>query len=316
MIQLSTVASSLEKVLNDAIAQSSLSEFHANTNYTFKVYSDVGAYKKASRSLNTINRYINCILKLNGDDKSGVTDETISAVWNAQFECLVPHPLDTINLTDANNEIYTLRFVDAVEDVINSALASSTTEYINDGAGTPYYVGANYSSTVPGLVDTREAIGESIPLSVFIEYTIVATGISSASIKLELIDENKDERIFPTRLDIIRTAVQEGNIASNSNGISKVTTQGTLLSMQVTMPLRNGIFDTLVKQAALDPTLVNSKSYRLSVPVSIDADGNPVYLSRTYTMTFSEVNIAAETNLGAACTASLVEELGFDDLEV
>lgn len=319
MLQLQTVAKALENKLNAAIPSSVLPSFHPNVNYSFVVFADVGEYRKAIKRLNTINKYINCILRVNGDEKSGLTDETISAVWSAQFECLVPSPMETVNI-EVEDELITYRFVDAVKELINSTLAASTQDYITGEDGILYYLGANYSNTIAGEVDTRAATGESIPLSVFIDYTVAAAGVSSANIILEFKDPLATgevyERVYPTRLDIVRQAVQEGNLASDEGGVSKVTTQGSILTLQLTKPLRNDRFDLFLKMYTLAPLELvaggfDILTFRLSIPSSMDGDV-PQYLTRTYQMSFSEATIGAETNLAAACTATLVEALTLD----
>lgn len=315
MILLSTLAKNLEAKLNGAIATSLLPYFHANTDYSFVVYSDVGQYKAAVKKLNTVKKYINCCLRLNGDEKAGVTNETVSAVWSAQLECLIPSPLDEAKIEE-DGELKTYRIADAVESLINDTFASSTQEYISDSDGIMYYLGGTYSNTVAGDVDLRGGVGESLPVSVFINFTVIAAGLSSANIVLELLNPAtaKYERIYPTRLDIMRTAVQEGNLASDEDGVSKVTTQGTMLTIQITKPLRNDNFDTILKAYIIAPSAFMGNngglySFRLSIPTGFTENNEIEVLSDQYYLTFADASISAETNLAAACTAKLVEAL-------
>ena len=311
MLQLQTVAKALENKLNAARLNAlyPLDAFHDNTEYTFKVYADVGEYQRATKTLNTINRYINCILRINSDEKSGLTDETISAVWSCQFECLVPDAMNEHRFVDEDDVAVNVRFVDAVEELINSTLAASTQDYVKGEDGIVYYLGAAYSNTMAGSLELRHGAGNSIPLSVFIDYTVIATGLSSADIKISINNGSGTYfRIYPTRLDIIRTAVQEGNLAANDIGISKVTTQGSMLTIKLSKPLRNDLFDlTYAASYALSGTHP-VMDIRINYPWLID-DGEAFYTTNDYRMVFSDVAIAAETNLAASCTATLVEAL-------
>lgn len=311
MLQLQTVAKALENKLNAARLNAlyPLNDFHDNTEYTFKVYADVGEYQRATKTLNTINRYINCILRINSDEKSGLTDETISAVWSCQFECLVPDAMEQHGFVDEDNSVEYVRFVDAVEELINSTLAASTQDYVKGDDGIVYYLGAAYSNTMAGSLELRHGAGNSIPLSVFIDYTVIATGLSSADIKLFIYDGEDYERIYPTRLDIIRTSVQEGNLASNSDGVSKVTTQGTVLTIKLSKPARFDDLDYEIREYLYKGD-IHPVELKLEYPQSRITQTDAISVgSRTYQMVFSDASVAAETNLAASCTATLVEVL-------
>lgn len=309
MLQLRTVANALETKLNAARADAlyPLSAFHDNTEYTFKVYADVGEYVKATKQLNTITKTINCILRINSDEKSGLTDETVSALWSCQLECLVPDPMAEYRYVDeGTNESYIVRFVDAVEDLVNTTLAASAQDYVKGDDGIIYYLGATYSNTTSGNLDLRHGVGESIPLSVFIDYTVIATGLSSADIKVYIYDDEY-YRIYPTRLDLIRTSVQEGNLASTEQGVSKVTTQGTVLTIKISKPIRLDTFDYELFNY-LYPGYMYKLKIKIEYPLAINGT-NLFNASAEYTMVFSDASIAAETNLAASCTATLVEAL-------
>ncbi len=323
MIQLSTVAKDLETALNTAALDSLLGAFHENVQYRFVVHSDEGDYVKATKVLNTLTKHINCILRINGDDKSGVTDETVSAIWQCQFEALVPDINDAIYVEGEGGAGEKIRFIDVVEGLINNTLAASTQKYLRGDDGILYYVGANYSNTIAGLVDQRNAVGESMPLAVYIDYTIVAAGLSSADIKLFVKKFNGDfERIYPTRLDISRSSVQDGNISSDADGISKVTTQGSLLQISFSKPYRhlNDFFDgnvllryLMAASIGSGYTYDNKFTYKLEYPLGISEDGE-ITSSMTYQfdMVISTATLSAETNLAASCTATLVEALDLD----
>ena len=316
MIQLSTLASDLETALNAEPGIALLNSFHANVEYRFVVHSDEGEYIKSTKMLNTLTKHINCILRVNGDEKAGVTDETVSAIWQCQFEALVPDINDVINVESEGGASISLRFVDAVEALINDTLAASSQKYVKGSDGIVYYVGANYSNTVAGLVDERNAVGESMPLAVYIDYTIVATGISSTDIKLSILNPSNNEyvRIYPTRLDMVRTSVQDGNLSSDGVGVSKVTTQGSLLQLNITMPFRYSGTSTyefplqVVATYILGAIPTQYHTYKLEIPYFNDGD-DTLYMSNTYNMVPSNATISAETNLAASCTISLVEAL-------
>ena len=314
MLQLLMVAKALEKRLNDELynAPYELNLFHKNTEYEFKVYADVGEYQKAIKTLNTVHRYINCILRINSDEKAGVTDTSVSAMWSAQLEILVPDALATFDVTE-DNETTRVRFVDAVAAYINTLFAASTQEYIRGDDGIVYYLGASYSNTIAGTVDIRHGVAESIPLAVYIEYTVIATGFSSTEFGIYISDDGGADfrRIYPTRMDIMRTSVQEGNIASDSSGVSKVTTQGTVFTIKLTKPYRGDDFDSQLRSYVYDlPFLAHPLLIQVTFPRPMSGNSTTVIPDRKdFYMTFADGAIAAETNLAASCSATLVEVL-------
>jgi hypothetical protein len=305
MISIKDLITELQTKLNDAIPASGLNFYKPNTNYLFNLVFEEGEYKKAERVLNTTTKYINGVVEVRGDDKSGVTDETVIANISASIEILVP---------DINETLENISFKDAVRDLIDDTLAASTEDYITQNK-IKYYVGTTYSIANTGMLNIRHEVGESITYTIYVSYTIIATGISSQDIKIYCKDGGGTyKRIYPTRLDLVRSSVQESNIPSSAyntdiSGSSsieyyaaKATTSATTLSIALAKPLRNDWYDGFVKRYIV-------KGGVEAISIKVEMPDGEMSIEEEYTMCFSDASIAAEGTLAASCNATLVEAL-------
>ncbi len=308
MISLNQLVESLQNKINAAINDTPINRFHANTQYLFNIVLDQGKYRKAERNLNTVTKYINGIVTVLNDDKSGITPETLNAIISAKLDFVIPDINSEINLDMPDGSIRNVKFTDAVRDLIDTVLAASEKDYTMGSDGVIYYIGTQYSFASTGIADVRGEVGSSLTMTVFIDYTIIAEGISSSEFKIAI---GKEENyIYPTRMDVMRKSVQDGVLGSDSLGISKAATTGSSLSIVIVKPKRFDALDTAFNDYTMDGKTEPFKVF-LSIPISIDSNGNVDYKTKEYLMTFADSGIGTEQNLAASSNCTLIEAFNY-----
>ena len=241
MISFTQLIDKLNDDLNDALAVDSvIGQYHNNTQYEFNIVADDAEYKKATRDVNTVTRYFNGIATFNSDLKSGYNTETVNAKVTASVEIVIPGAADTVI---PSGETRAVVFKDTVRKIIDNALTNASGSYMQDEEHNNFLVLAMHSFANSGSLDIRHEAGESFTFNIFIEYAIISSGVSST--KIEIYVEN--ERIYPTRIDLVRNTVSEGVIPGNvGSDASKVLPQGTQLTIKVIKPLRGDRLDNII----------------------------------------------------------------------
>lgn len=304
MITIKTLAKKLEDDLNARV--SLLSGYTPNTEYRFFIAVEEGEYKKPVRELNTTTKYINGVVKVRGDNKSGVTADTVVANISAVYEFVVPDISKYISVEGEQRY-----FKDVVRSLVDNTLEVSTEQDLKDENGTPFYVGTTYSIANTGMVDIRGGVGESLTMTVYVSYTMIATGISSQDIKVFLVEDGEeDERIYATRVDLVRSSIQESNIPSGAGSApsAKALTSATTLSINLSKPLRSTKYDNILKRYIVSGV---SALFKIKIVVPPEDDSET---QKTYTMCFADASIAAEGTLAASCNATLVENMDIQEV--
>ena len=291
-----------------------------NKRYEFRIFPEDGEYKKSenrgaeltANPTNTYTQFINGVLKTpNTAAVEGAGASTYNAAVEASLELLIPNCDDEATFTNPNDntQSVTVRLQDAVALLVNSVLGLPTEEYIADGDIT-YFVGGRYSRASVGQRQHRTQAGLSVILSVYVSFAIVAMGVSSRQIRLNI--EGND--IYFTRISISRTSVQENNTlsadTSGDYGVSKARTTATQLVIAFSAPVRPVAFNTLLTQYIMSGT-VSPMTVTLTMPTEADQGGNDYLdtLTKTYKMTFAQGGVAGEENLNASFDVRLVEEM-------
>ena len=308
MISLNALAADLEDKLNLAIESGDfyINDFMPNERYLFHIANEAGQYRKATRDGNTVTKYINGVLSLMGDEKAGVTPDTVNASLEAVFEFIIPDIDRLYTITEEDGSVIgTITFKDAVRELVDATLSATEQDYMQDDDENYFLVTTSYSFANTGALDIRPQTGESLTMTVFIDYSIVASGVSAANLEMWM---NGVVRIYPTRLDITRHSVQEGVIPSDID-TSKTLTQTTQLTIAINKPLRFDIFD----EEALKYIAYGGSAKKMSVtimyPVGLNADGTVKKESVPYYLSFADVSIAGELNLAIPVSATLHEEV-------
>lgn len=285
---LSNIASVLEAKLNTGKNIEALDGFEPNTHYRFHIYEDDGEYKGADRDGNEITKYINCTLVYLGDDKN-ISGSYQTLIWtetaSARLDLLVPD----IDLERINNAGERETFEGVLRQVLDSAFRMP---YVEGATSNTTYT-FSYAST--GEKDIREAVGNSLTLTVFINTYTVSGGVSSAQYYITL----NGTDIRPIKLDISRTATQGGYVRSdNENAASKVRNEGTSLIIGLTKPVTGDSLDDLIANYIL---------FEDNEPFTITLYMNG--RSRELKVTFSDAADCSEAFTVASTTCTLVEHL-------
>lgn len=297
-----------------------LDVFYPNTRYEFIVEADeieykYPEYKEADPTLrgvvtNTLTRYICGVLSpLPGSEIEGANKDTYNTTVSASVDFIIPdcEEVRTVEYSDGSRA--EMRLGDIVQLLIEEVLSSSMSEYITASDETIYYVGTRYSRTIPGTKTQMQVGGIALPISVYITYSIVATGVSSEDIKLKI--NNQD--VYTTRFGIARRTEQQANVSSDSGQVSKMKSSATSLTLTFDSPYRiNDIGE------AIATYILTGELTPLSVTVFLptgrrEEDGKPTYTEGHYTMVLADSGINSELNLAASVSVRLVEEMSDTD---
>ena len=291
-----------------------------NKRYEFRIFPEDGEYQKSenrgaelnANPTNTYTQFINGVLKTpNTAAVEGAGASTYNAAAQASLELLIPNCDDEATFTNPNDntQSVTVRLQDAVALLVNSVLGLPTEEYIADGDIT-YFVGGRYSRASVGQRQNRTQVGLSVVLSVYVSFAIVAMGVSSRQIRLNI----NGNDIYFTRISISRTSVQENNTLSDDTngeyGVSKARTTATQLVIAFSAPVRPVAFNTLLTRYITLGEVI-PMTVTLTMPAEADqgGDGYLLTLTKTYKMVFAQGGVAGEENLNASFDVRLVEEM-------
>jgi hypothetical protein len=298
MVPISELANIIQRVFDELEYLNNTSQ--PNVAYNFNVYANEGEYKKPERNFNDVTKYINCVLSTLGDEKAGISEDTMSVSISTKLDILIPDVADT---TDVNGK-FNVPFAEYVIDEINKKFAVPKSEPIEaDGI---YYTAVYTASTVvPGIKEIRPSVGESLSATIYIDWVLVAGGFSSDMVKISVFDSvlNKYVRIYPTRLDIARSSTQESNIKSTDNGASKVATQGTSLVISVIKPNRMDALDSIIARYLIDNTF-NNFTVKLEMPINRENT-----IDNTFDVEIQDAALGAEGLTVPSVTCTLVEHM-------
>ena len=296
-----------------------LDRFTPGTRYEFRIMSDEmeylrsemrGASSLPGEPTNTMTVYICGLLHaLPGASIEGTEPEYYNTMISSTLDILVPEceeaKIVTVQDENGTSTEQEVRLGDIVQMLIEHILSSTDSEYVKGQDKTIYYIGTAYSRPIPGIKAIRGSVGVSLPITVYINYSVVATGISSEDIGLTI----NGTKIVTTRIGIARTTVSEGNIssASGNNGISKARPNATQLTISFDSPYRAGVIGKLQAMYLLEGA-VAPMTVQLTIPVEVE-DGVFETMSGTYRMIFADNGLNGELNLAASISCRLVEFL-------
>ena len=302
-----------------------LDTFTPNVRYEFKIFANDGEYATAENRdalitgdvTNTVTQYINGVFKTpGGNTAEGASAQTLNTAIEAQIELLIPNCDDEKEYT-ADNQMYHVRLQDVISMLVQDVLSIPSSDTRDDKDGISYFIGGRYSHASVGEKQHRTQAGLSVVLSLFMTFAVVAMGISSREIKLNIGYNSdigyKDEDIYFNRISISRTSTQENNVQATPGsdvanyGISRARTTATQLVIGFSAPVRPTIINKALTEYIVTGS-VPSLTVKLKMPKYM-ADGVLQYAEGEYTMTFAEGGVAGEENLNAAYDIRLVEEM-------
>ena len=302
MVPISELANKIQGVFDGLEGLENTSQ--PNVEYNFNVYVNEGEYKKPERNYNYVTKYINCVLSTLGDEKAGISEDTMSVSISTKLDILIP---DVADNTDVDGK-FNVPFAEYVIDEINKKFAVPNSVPIE--ADKIYYTAVYTASTVvPGIKEIRPSVGESLSATIYIDWVLVAGGFSSEMVEISVFDSvlNKYVRIYPSRLDIARTATQESNIKSTDNGASKVATQGTSLVISIIKPNRTDALDKIIADYLLfndfEPFTI-----KLEMPTDVN-DGLFYSDEKSFSVEIQDATLGAEGLAVPSVTCTLVEHM-------
>jgi hypothetical protein len=298
-----------------------LDTFTPNVRYEFKIFANDGEYAEAenrdalvtSDVTNTVTQYINGVFKTpGGNTAEGASAETLNTAVEAQIELLIPNCDDEKEVTTQDGQTYRVRLQDVISMLVQDVLSLPSSDTREDKDGISYFIGGRYSHASVGEKRHRTQVGLSVVLSLFMTFAIVAMGISSREIKLEI----EGEPVYFNRISISRSSTQENNVSANPDnnegtfyGVSKARTTATQLVIGFSAPVRPSALNGALVTYVMDGE-VPSLDVSLTMPTKfININGEKVLGENVanYKMTFAEGGIAGEENLNAAYDIRLVE---------
>lgn len=256
MVKLDILSSALEKKLND-MAEATLKDdtpildtFAANTHFKFRIFPIAGEYEKAIVEGNEVTYFINGVVRRTGTEKDGTSINNYVAEISTMLDLVVP--MCELFITEDDDTDYTI--YQAVTDIIDMALTYNFTETIyDDDDGTPYFVSSRYEMSTAGIRNIRGQVGDSLPLSVAIDYAIVAMGVNSGDVIFEVeIAPGNYVQIYPKTFGLARSTLQESSISSDSEyGISKNTNGGSAFVVGFSRDVKRTEFDYMAARYVL-----------------------------------------------------------------
>ena len=304
-----------------------LDTFTPNVRYEFKIFANDGEYATAenrdalvtSDVTNTVTQYINGVFKTpGGNTAEGASAETLNTAVEAQIELLIPNCDDEKEITTQDGQTYRVRLQDVISMLVQDVLSVPSSDTREDKDGISYFIGGRYSHASVGEKRHRTQVGLSVVLSLFMTFAIVAMGISSREIKLNIGYNSdigyKDEDIYFNRISISRTSTQENNVQATPGsdvanyGISRARTTATQLVIGFSALVRPTIINTALTEYIVTGR-VPMLNVTLKMPTKLDEDGKLQYETGNYTMTFAEGGVGGEENFNAVYDIRLVEEM-------
>lgn len=316
MIELQSLAQKLTDMLNGDF-DSEYNEYqfvHAfgldavlpNTTYRFCVAADEGGFKR--NHLDDLNpnqeiRYINAILTVSNSSNEGINIEDYVGTMETTLDVIVP---DLYIVDESGVSILPKRVRQLLTDVLqyNQSSMQTVAQVIGE-TSTDYLVGIDYNIATTGTAQIRHQVGESLTMSVYIDFTFVSNGIASSAIRLYFKnDNNQNVRIYAAQLGIARKCTLESNTGTES-GKNAVTNEvdNTVLTINGNLAVRNSsfcgrAFDYVVNEL-ISPLVI-------TVEICATPTSSPI-ASNTFNMIFSECGLNSEPPYAASMSFVLVE---------
>lgn len=277
MIELKTLAKMIENQLN------------ALGNNVFKIFADMGDYKKAYRAQqsNEITNYINGVLE--------ALTPTILPIKNLQvvtqtIRIAFPLSIDLLNKDSDGNyiELTNIRALLAQYIATNNAVPSSYTDLNN----VVFEITPTFDGVTVGIASQISPIGDVLPVYLDGVYTFIESGVNSNSTSIVL----NGEDLYFEKASITRVRPSETNVF-NGEISTKTVVQSNGISIGINLPLLDTEQGNLIENDILDGGLNNAQL------VQYIRNGK----AKNYIMVFGENNESLEMAKNIGFGISLVE---------
>ena len=293
MVSAETFATDIESKLN-AIVGSSL----------FKIKANVGDFEEAMRDefSNTINTYINGVLKLGDADRIAI--KGIQA-YNQSLQLEIVVDCNEKPKTPTSTDYPQ---VDYVESILQEFIQDNNANAVNmtDENGVSYEVTTNYGGVTVGGVEVMSPLGQITSLFVYATMTIVESGINTNRVEWYI----NNERVICQNYSCTRKRELESNMPyGNNSTLSQAQSNG--LSITLIKPMLNNSISRLIEKDLYEG--VANTCYLVT-----RKRGNDI--ENSYTMLIAENSESGEVGANIGSTISLTEGaisvMSFDNFDI
>lgn len=264
----------IEDTLNAALSETDgagyvygVNDVPQNYFYAFNFATDTGDFAHAHKE--TVEQHeicifpINCLAKIQPVSREGIASEAYNAVVDATTHILLPL------LTEGTVE---RDFVNEFRRLVDTALQSSAQRIVSDGS-IPYSVTTNYRLLQTGERDNRNGVGDSVEFTLFLEFSIVASGISSDLtefyIDTSLTSSPSWSRIYYDNLAISRKAIKELGTLSTATAPSALSfASSSVFGVSLILAARFNALTPVYNEWLLNGT-AGRKKFKIKKPKSV-----------------------------------------------
>lgn len=240
----------------------------ANTDFNFKIFTNAGEYKTATRENNTVNQYINGVFSVVQPDtqvlannvKAYALETTLSFTIplkpfsNSNNEFVLPKELNKNGETKTLDEFY-LQISKAFE---SAGSVLSITEIDEDENTVEYIGGIGYNLPIPQSLAQRQLVGHSIDFRVSIAFAFLPNGMSSQNVHIELEKDGVIEDLSAMNYEISRTPALQSDIFKDGQGEASNYAESTSLQISCNVPIFSGSIAESIVFGYLDGGTANT----------------------------------------------------------
>lgn len=224
MIELTSIANDIETKLNNLLDE--------DDNRSFKIFADVGDFKKAYKEYNEneITRYVNGILE--------AMTPSILPIKNLQamtqtFRLSLVLDVDALN-KDADGNFVEVKEIRAI--LQNYSQTYNGVPFAVTKGTTTFEVTPSFSGVIVGTESQLSPLGRALPMYLDFSYAIIEMGINTNNVNFVVNGEN----IFFDSYSITRIRVAETNMVAGQKD-SNTFAQSNGISITLKAPLLNSI---------------------------------------------------------------------------
>lgn len=199
----------------------------AKTPYNFRIYTDTGDYKKATRQGNSVTEYINGVFTLAGTEMNyaGADEQLVALTTELQF--LIPVGDDPEMDGD-------FKSVSQFRNMVSDAFESSPNKFIlTDEDGETYSVTAMYTLPLSGQRAMRTNTGDAFTFTCTLYFAYLKNALNASDVTIT-IDE---EKIPCLEFAFSRKPAISADVYSNNvNTESAAYAESTGFAIDITLP--------------------------------------------------------------------------------
>ena len=279
-----------------------------NKGLFFKLFTDTGRYKKASRSTtnyNEVEKYINGIFNVTSSNISNTNTSLEYGTITARVELLVKCNEERAQIQNVEgNEGYVITevvepsnetYLEHLRAYLDQTFALHDAFYIDEEANR-YQISASYSMAISGQRNSIIGVGDSYTFVFFVYYNVVKMGENSKDYEIYLDGERLPYGILTLR----RVPAQSSNLYSNQkSAVGKSINDSTVLGISVECPAFVSSVNNTIKNYLL------KGEENIAHFLTLKLNG----LEEDYLVLFGEVDATCQGVLNVGQTLTFVETI-------